>query len=389
MKKSILTKLLCLAVLCIMVLPLVMACGSKYTIYFDANGGELKEGEDERKVKSGEMIGALPTPSREGYKFAGWYEEEDTNQEDRIKKTTMVAFNMVLVAKWEVNDNLVSVEFDANGGNISKDVVYIDRGTTLGNQLVDPTRDDGATFLGWFDAKNNKITKTTKISANLVVTAKWIEPVLCSNNTYNHNWTIWDYEAAEPTCTEDGKAIRLCQDCGHREEKVGAEKLGHDYATGWTFGVMQQSRLCDRCNREEVVKFTNLKNKIKETKLSGTIYGPNNVGCLYNDNWTETSNTTFSANNSSVTVDITFAEATEVDCVFIKGAGSYTYVLSVLYAGDTDYTTITETGSFGDVAQRHEIDGTITNVKIYMAQGGDGGGFWQEIAFADIPEIEE
>lgn len=389
MKKSTLTKLICLAILCIMVLPLVMACGQKFTVYFDANGGELKEGEDERKVKSGEMIGALPTPTKEGYKFMGWYEEEDTNQEDRIKKTTMVAFNMVLVAKWEFNDNLVSVEFDANGGEIAKDVVYIDKGTTLGNLLVDPTRADGATFEGWFDAKNNKVTKTTKISSAIVLKAKWIEPVLCSNGTYTHNWTIWDYEASEPTCTEDGKAIRLCQDCGHREEKVGAEKLGHDYATGWTFGTMQQSRLCDRCNREEVVKFTNLKNKIKETKLSGTIYGPNNVGCLYNDNWTETGGTTFAANNSSVTVDITFTEATEVDCVFIKGAGSYTYALSVLYAGDTDYTTITETGSFGDVAQRHEIDGTITNVKIYMAQGGDGGGYWQEVAFADIPEIEE
>ncbi|MBO5440089.1 MAG: InlB B-repeat-containing protein [Clostridia bacterium] len=389
MKKSTLTKLICLAILCIMVLPLVMACGQKFTVYFDANGGELKEGEDERKVKSGEMIGALPTPTKEGYKFMGWYEEEDTNQEDRIKKTTMVAFNMVLVAKWEFNDNLVSVEFDANGGEIAKDVVYIDKGTTLGNLLVDPTRADGATFEGWFDAKNNKVTKTTKISSPIVLKAKWIEPVLCSNGTYTHNWTIWDYEASEPTCTQDGKAVRLCQDCGHREEKVGTEKLGHDYATGWTFGQMQQSRLCDRCNREEVVKYTNLSTKIKETVITGSVYGPENVNCLYNDNWTETFGTTFAGKGGAVTVDVTFKEATEVDCVFIKGTGSNGYVLSVLYAGDTDYTVLTETGAFGDVAQRYAIDGTITNARIEMANSGDGGSYWQELAFADVPEIEE
>lgn len=390
MKKSTLTKLLCLALLCILVLPFVMACGEKYTVYFDANGGELKESDpEERKVKSGEMIGQLPTPTREGYKFMGWYEEEDTNQEDRIKKTTMVSFNMVLVAKWDVDDNLVSVEFDANGGEIAKDVVFIDKGTTLGSLLVDPVRDDGAEFNGWYDAKNNRITKTTKISANIVVTAKWIEPVLCSNNTYEHNWTIWDYEASEATCTQDGKAIRLCQECGHREEKVGEEKLGHDYATGWTYGRMQQSRLCDRCNREEIVTYTNLSSKIDETVITGTVYGPNNVNCLYNNNWEETSGTTFAANNSSVTVDVTFKEATEVDCVFIKGTGSFGYVLSVLYAGDTDYTVITQTGSFGDVAPKYDINGTITNVRIYMANGGSGEGYWQEVAFADIPEIEE
>ena len=390
MKKSTLTKLLCLVILCIMVLPLVMACGTKYTIYFDANGGELKEGEEERRVKSGEMIGALPTPSKEGYKFMGWYEEEDTNQEDRIKKTTMVAFNMVLVAKWEINDNVVSVEFDANGGDLAKDVVYIDKGTNLGDRLVNPTRSDGATFVGWFDAKGNKVSKTTKFSTSVVVTAKWIEPVICTGSgTFTHRWTPWDYEAATATCTQDGKAIRFCQDCGHREETIGEEKLGHDYATGWTYGQMQQSRLCDRCNREEIVSYTNLSTKIKDTVITGSVYGPENVNCLYNNNWTETFGTTFAGKGGAVTLDVTFKEATEVDCVFIKGAGSNGYVLSVLYAGETDYTVITETGAFGDVAPKYDINGTITNVRIHMANSGDGGSYWQELAFADIPEIEE
>ena len=48
MRKSTLTKIICLVVLCLMVLPLVMACGKSHTIYFDANGGTVEE--ESRKV---------------------------------------------------------------------------------------------------------------------------------------------------------------------------------------------------------------------------------------------------------------------------------------------------------------------------------------------------
>ncbi len=48
----------------------------KYTVTFDANGGTLTQygnvGQATKQVTYGEAYGALPTPTREGYTFAGW-----------------------------------------------------------------------------------------------------------------------------------------------------------------------------------------------------------------------------------------------------------------------------------------------------------------------------
>ena len=132
MKKSTLTKIICLAVLCLMVLPLVIACGEEtYTVYFDANGGEVNE--EERKVVVGEPIGKLPTPTKSGFKFAGWFDEEDTNFEDKVSKNDVFRLDTVLVAKWEKDENTVSVEFDPNGGTIADAdaIKYVQKGDNI------------------------------------------------------------------------------------------------------------------------------------------------------------------------------------------------------------------------------------------------------------------
>ena len=394
MKRSTITKLICLALLCMILVPFVASCGNKITVYFDPGEGTLDESELERKVKQNELIGKLPTPKREGYKFAGWFEEDDMDYQDQIKKTTPVSFPMVLVAKWEIDDSKISIEFDTNGGTLEKDVIYIDRGTSLSSKLVDPKRDDGATFEGWF-LNGEKVGKTTVFNENATLEARWIEPVICTaNGTYNHTWTPFDYTESEATCTTDGKATRYCQDCGFKQEMIGDPKLGHDYeGIEWVSdptNPLKQTRTCARCQRSASIEYKNLKTSISETKVDGDVYGSENTGCLYNGNWTETTGTTFSAKTgNSVKVSISFLQATEVDCVFIKGTGSYTYELSVLYAGDTEYTKITGNGSFGEIAQRHDINGAITNAVIYMQNGGVGNGCWQEVAFAEISRVEE
>ena len=44
---------------------------TKYEVSFDSNGGSV--GEASRYVTPGDAIGTLPTPTRTGYTFAGWW----------------------------------------------------------------------------------------------------------------------------------------------------------------------------------------------------------------------------------------------------------------------------------------------------------------------------
>lgn len=394
MKKSTITKILCLVILCVMVLPFVISCGSKCTITFDANGGTVSQ--ESIKVKKNNPIGQLPTPKREGFEFTGWYDSDDLRQEDQIKKSTFAMYDMVLVAGWKQDANKAAVNFDLAGGNINGekklDIVYVDKYSNISNKLpVDPTHELGATFLGWYDDNGARVTAITKVTDDMNITAKWSELVQCgTSGSYVHNWGGFNYDDNEPTCTDDGKAVHKCMDCGYEETIPGKPALGHDYATGWTYGTMEQSRVCDRCKREEKVKYIELNDKVSKITVTGDVYGPDNKNCLFNGNWDEGFGTTFSGKGGTVIVEIEFTEAITVDWVYVKGADGPGYEFEVLEDGAAKYTQV-GVGSFGEVVGKFNLKGkTITKAKFTMASSGTGGAYWQEMSFTKLPEgLEE
>lgn len=356
------------------------------TITFDANGGIVDE--EQRLVLSDDKIGTLPIPKKEGFVFVGWYEEDDINQENKISDTAIVKGDMHLVAVWESNEILIAIEFDANGGtlNANEATKNVSKNAEIGT-LPTPKR-SGYNFEGWYYENGEKASSEDIATANTTLVANWVYYITtpCIGGGTSHSFGSWDFSYVDPTCTEDGIGMRLCYNCGGKDYRPGAQKLGHDFsAGGWTYGLMEQSCQCGRCYKTINYTYTSLSDKIKETTIKGSTYG-NDVSCLYNNVWNETTGT-FCGKGGSVTVDIEFTSATYADCVFIKGAGSYSYSLFVLYEGDTEYTLI-GMGAFGENATRFEIGKTITNARISMENGGTGDGYWQEIAFAKIPEIE-
>ena len=359
---------------------------ASYTITFDANGGSgITESELIRNFL--EPMGELPIPVKDGHIFLGWFDANDTDFQNEINEFTVVEKDITLVAKWKLDETKVLIEFESKGEILNSLSVFIDKGACLGDKLVIPPMSEASLFEGWF-YNGQKVTKTTVFNESAKLEAKF---VLCAHGNYNHSWTSWDHNENKATCTESGKAIRYCINCGYQQIIEGGPALGHEYGPWSTDPVnpLRQTRTCARCQRSESNEYKNLKTSISETKVDGDVYGSENTGCLYNGNWAETTGTTFSAKaGNSVKVSISFLQATEVDCVFIKGTGSYTYELSVLYAGDTEYTKITDSGSFGEIAQKHDINGTITNAVIYMQNGGVGNGHWQEVAFARAPQKE-
>lgn len=77
-------------------------CTDIIIVTFDAAGGNLST--DSKKVFYHSTYGELPTPTRDGYTFLGWYKEN--NSENNVESETEVETNSnhTLTAKWQQNE---------------------------------------------------------------------------------------------------------------------------------------------------------------------------------------------------------------------------------------------------------------------------------------------
>ena len=124
---------------------------NQYTITFDTNGGsEITPSTQDY----GTAITAPANPTREGYTFIGW---------DKAIPATMPAENMIITAKWKVNQ--YTITFDTNGGSEITPSTQ-DYGTAI-TAPANPTR-EGYTFIGW-----DKAIPATMPAENMIITAKW------------------------------------------------------------------------------------------------------------------------------------------------------------------------------------------------------------------------
>lgn len=67
-----------------------------YTVSFDAMGGSSNT--DKAAFAAGETLGALPTPVRSGYSFAGWYTQREGGE--ALTEDMTVNGNMTVYARW-------------------------------------------------------------------------------------------------------------------------------------------------------------------------------------------------------------------------------------------------------------------------------------------------
>ena len=86
------------------------------TVTFNANGGSCST--SSKAVEQGSKIGTLPTPTRSGYTFVGWYTSKDGGSAP-ITTSTTVSDGVTYYAHW--TSNRISgdrVRFDAMGGTL-------------------------------------------------------------------------------------------------------------------------------------------------------------------------------------------------------------------------------------------------------------------------------
>lgn len=133
----------------------------EYALHFETNGGDSIESVVFRKV---DEVSALPTPTRSGYTFDGWYMDESLTQ--AITKVVDKK-NITIYAKWLKN---ITVTFH----NTSEPVYQTVEGYLTG--LPTPEREDYY-FVGWY--KDGACTIPLDIEQtvhdNLTLYAKWID----------------------------------------------------------------------------------------------------------------------------------------------------------------------------------------------------------------------
>ena len=145
-----------------------------YTATFNGNGGTPNPSTITKTY--GSELGTLPTCSRTGYTFLGWYTASSGGT--KISSTTKITGTVTYYAQWSINS--YTLTYNVNGGNAvspaSKSVQY---GSAYGT-LPTPTKSSDAeftyAFAGWYTAASGgtQVTANTTMGAgNTTIYAHW------------------------------------------------------------------------------------------------------------------------------------------------------------------------------------------------------------------------
>lgn len=191
-----------------------------YTAKYKLNGGTFTAANPVSYVDTLK----LPTPTRAGYKFDGWY----TDAKFTTKVTKLTRKNATLYAKWS---QPYKIKYVLNKGKNNKANPAKYGGTVT---LKNPTR-SGYTFLGWYTDKKFK-KKVTKLSMtkNRTVYAKWAK---LTGGTYRVSTPGGLYIRATPSTSAsirgglaNGETVRIVKikgDWGRLADGRGWIKLSY------------------------------------------------------------------------------------------------------------------------------------------------------------------
>ena len=144
-------------------------------VLFDPNGGTVTP--TSKDITKGSAYGELPTPTRDGYVFAGWF--TDDAEPEEIKSTTIVTKtgSHTLYARWATASTKYTITYDANGGSgaPASQIKGVNESITLSTTI--PTR-TYYTFKNWNtkadgSGKAYEAGATYSTNANLKLYAQW------------------------------------------------------------------------------------------------------------------------------------------------------------------------------------------------------------------------
>ena len=156
---------------------------NNYTLTYDVNGGNALS-PDHKSVTYNTAYGELPTPTRTGYTFVGWYTQA-TGGTAVSSSTIMGAGDVTIHAHWTAN--IYTVQFDkqsGSGGTASVNATY----DSAMPPATAPTR-AGYTFAGYYTSPNGGGTQY--YDENMVSVSYW--NITTNPSTLYANWTANTY----------------------------------------------------------------------------------------------------------------------------------------------------------------------------------------------------
>lgn len=154
----------------------------------------------------------LPTPTKSGYTFGGWYTASSGGT--KVNNTYTPTGNITLYAHWSANSYTLS--FDANGcGTLGVSYVTATVGKTYGDAddgdgLPSIALTTGKKFDGWYTSSSggNKITNSTTVTASSDNGTLYAH---CSYINYNINYNLANgtHGSSHPTSAKYGDVINI------------------------------------------------------------------------------------------------------------------------------------------------------------------------------------
>ena len=124
-------------------------------ITFDANGGKVAE--SQRTVEDGAAVGKLPTPTRTGYTFAGWWTAKSGGT--KVTTATAVTRDVTFYARWTANK--YKIKFNKNGGKGSMKTLSATYDKVV-KLTANAFKRTGYKFSGWAKTKKGKVAYKNK-----------------------------------------------------------------------------------------------------------------------------------------------------------------------------------------------------------------------------------
>jgi uncharacterized repeat protein (TIGR02543 family) len=141
------------------------------SVKLDVNGKGAKCSRSTIAVKKGSTYGSLPTPTRSGYTFEGWYTAKSKGAKITTKTKVTTDKTHTLYAHWkETKKKSFTITFDGNGDDdeveLSATQITVTEGGTYGN--LPTAKRNKYKFKGWYTDPEggSQIKSSTKFTAN-------------------------------------------------------------------------------------------------------------------------------------------------------------------------------------------------------------------------------
>jgi len=208
-----------------------------FTVNFSNTGTTVV---DQQIVKAGEFALEPLPPSRDGYKFFGWF----TIDNNPFNFNTPITGNIIIYAGWI---RVFTVTLNADGGNVTPDSIQVIRGEQAGT-LPFPEKANSY-FQGWFTGMSGAGTEFTSsaiVLADITIYAKWLTFAPGTNNVvfYTNGGTAVAPVLNVPLNTSITAPVSPTKE-GYAFEGWYKEP---DFAARWYFPVMSNNTMGDKVN---------------------------------------------------------------------------------------------------------------------------------------------